>query len=473
MKRSLILLILLIGSFSLPLFGLEGKIDGKEISSVQYALDTVWVLLAAVLVFFMQAGFAMVEAGFTRAKNAVNIMMKNMMDLSIGMLSFWTLGFAIMFGTGNSFMGTSGFFVSADQVDSYASLSWSSVPVMVAFIFQAVFAATAATIVSGAVAERIKFGSYMVISAVLTIIIYPISGHWGWGGGWLGDLGFTDFAGSTIVHSVGGWAALAAVLVLGPRAGKYGKNGVVNAIPGHNIPLATLGVFILWMGWFGFNPGSTMSADASIGHIAVTTALSASAGSLAAFFITYMKYKRADVGMTLNGALAGLVGITAGTADASMGGAITIGAISGVVVVYSVLFFDKVKIDDPVGAISVHGVCGALGTLLLGFFHTTNGVLYAAEGGVTFLMNQAIGVVSIGAWAFGTTFILMHVVKATMGLRVTEEEEFQGLDYSEHGASAYPDFNISTLGSRRFDMPPTAKKGGEKVSSTSPAYNRG
>lgn len=441
-------MIVLAGYFTLPAFGLEGKIDGKEIPTINYLLDTVWVVIAAVLVFFMQAGFAMVEAGMTRAKNAVNIMMKNMMDLSIGVLSFWAIGFAIMFGNGNSFMGTSGFFVSAEQVDSYASLGWSSVPVYAAFLFQAVFAAVAATIISGAVAERIKFGSYMIISAGITTIIYPISGHWGWGGGWLGDLGFVDFAGSTIVHSVGGWGALAAVIVLGPRLGKYGKDGKVNVITGHNIPMCTLGVFILWMGWYGFNPGSTMAADVSIGRIAVTTTLSASIGSLTAFFVTYLKYKRADVGMTLNGALAGLVGITAGTADTTMVGALLIGAICGLAVVYSVLFFDKIKIDDPVGAISVHGTCGALGTILLGLFHSSSGLFYAKEGGALFLRNQVIGVVAIGAWAFLTSLILMLIIKATMGLRVTEEEEFQGLDYVEHGASAYPDFSISSLTTR-------------------------
>ncbi len=426
-----------------PAFGLEGKIDGKEVPALQYAMDTLWVLLAAVLVFFMQAGFAMVETGMTRAKNAVNIMMKNMMDLSIGALSFWALGFGIMFGTGNAFMGTSGFFVDASKVDAYASLAWTSVPVFAAFIFQAVFAATAATIISGAVAERIKFSTYLMISIVVTTLIYPISGHWGWGGGWLGDVGFTDFAGSTIVHSVGGWAALAAVLVLGPRIGKYGKNGETRVIAGHNIPLATLGVFILWMGWYGFNPGSTMAADVSIGAIAVTTTLAAAAGSLTAFILTYLKYKRADVGMTLNGALAGLVGITAGCANVTPVGAILVGVLSGSVVLVSVLFLDRIKVDDPVGAISVHGVCGAVGTLALGFLDAENGVLYG--GGFDLLQAQAIGVLSIGAWAFGVSFAIFKALDLIMGLRVTQEEEEQGLDYAEHGANAYPNFNVSTI----------------------------
>lgn len=435
-----------LGLFAMPALGLEGKIDGEAVSDIKYALDTVWVLLAAVLVFFMQAGFAMVESGFTRSKSAVNIMMKNMADLSIGTLSFWFVGFAIMFGNGNSLFGFSGFMPDASKVDDYASLAWSSVPVLAAFIFQAVFAATAATIVSGAVAERIKFSSYIVISILITTIIYPVSGHWGWGGGWLSDVGFSDFAGSTIVHSVGGWAALAATMVLGPRIGKYSDDGKPRAIPGHNVPLATLGVFILWMGWYGFNPGSTMGADVIIGAIAVTTTLSAAAGSLAAFFTTFMKYKRADVGMTLNGALAGLVGITAGCANTTPLGAIVIGVVSGVVVVFSVLALDAAKIDDPVGAISVHGVVGAVGTLMLGLMDAESGLLYG--GGAGLLVSQAIGVVSIGVWAFGSSFVLMKIVDMVMGLRVTEEEELAGLDYSEHGAAAYADFNISSLTAR-------------------------
>ncbi|MBU2649147.1 ammonium transporter [bacterium] len=449
MKKTFILTAILLGCAVVPAFGLEGKIDGKEIPAINYALDTVWVILAAILVFFMQAGFALVESGFTRAKNAVNIMMKNMMDLSVGVISFWLFGFAIMFGNGNSLIGLSGFFVDPSKVDAYSSLAWSSVPVMAAFIFQAVFAATSATIISGAVAERIKFSTYMMISAAVTIVIYPISGHWGWGGGWLSAFGFTDFAGSTIVHGVGGFAALACVLILGPRKGKFGKNGEAIPIPGHNIPLATLGVLILWMGWYGFNPGSTMGADAgAIGHIAVTTTLSAAAASLTAFFVTYALYKKADVGMTLNGALAGLVGITAGCANVSAAGSLVIGIISGIVVVFSVLTLDKARIDDPVGAISVHGVCGVMGTLLLGFLHTESGVFYAATtaDGISFLGVQALGVVSIVGWAFVSTFIIVKVIDILLGLRVEEEEEFQGLDYSEHGASAYADFNIRQSG---------------------------
>ncbi len=447
-KKGAILFLAVVCGLSVPAaFGLEGKIDGKSIPELQYALDTIWVMVAAVLVFFMQAGFAMVEAGFTRSKNAVNIMMKNMMDLSIGTLSFWAIGFAFMFGNGNGIIGLSGFFVGPEAVDSYDSLSWTSVPVLAAFMFQAVFAATAATIVSGAVAERIRFSSYMLLSAAITMVIYPISGHWTWGGGWLAEMGFTDFAGSTVVHAAGGFAAIAAVLILGPRKTKYGREGRARAIPGHNIPLATLGVFILWMGWYGFNPGSTMAAAANdIGHIAVTTTLSAAAASLTAFFVTFLRYRRADVGMTLNGALAGLVGITAGCANVDMCGAITIGAISGTLVVFSVLFFDKVRIDDPVGAISVHGVCGAVGTILLGFLHTDSGLLYAesAGEGFDFLIVQMVGVIAICLWVFASAYAFTKVIDILCGgIRVGEEEEYAGLDFSEHGAASYPDFNVN------------------------------
>ena len=367
------------------------------------------------------------------------------MDLSIGTLGFWMIGFALMFGNGNGLIGLSGFFVSAEAVDSYGSLSWTSVPVLAAFIFQAVFAATAATIVSGAVAERIKFSSYMILSAVITMVIYPISGHWAWGGGWLAEMGFTDFAGSAVVHAAGGSAAIAAVLILGPRKTKYNKEGKSKVIPGHNIPLATLGVFILWMGWYGFNSGSTMAAAAKdIGHVAVTTTLSAAAASLTAFWVTLIRYRRADVGMTLNGALAGLVGITAGCANVSMAGAIAIGIISGVLVVFSVLFFDKMQIDDPVGAISVHGICGAAGTILLGFLHTDSGLLYAAGGseGFDFLTVQVLGVLAICGWVFAGTYVFTKVIDTLWGgIRVGEEQEYVGLDFSEHGASSYPDFS--------------------------------
>ncbi|OGH04755.1 MAG: ammonium transporter [Candidatus Lambdaproteobacteria bacterium RIFOXYD1_FULL_56_27] len=446
MKKIAFASLLTLGLFALPAFGLEGKVSGQEIPALQYALDTVWVIFAAVLVFFMQAGFAMVESGFTRAKNASNIMMKNMMDFVIGSLSFYVIGFAVMFGNGTPFIGLEGFLPTAAQADSYSSLAWTSVPVLTAYFFQVVFAATAVTILSGAAAERIKFSTYLIISVLVTTVIYPVSGHWAWGGGWLSGLGFVDFAGSSVVHSVGGWASLAVVLVLGARLGKFNAAGKAMAIPGHNIPMATLGVFILWFGWYGFNPGSTMAATVNIGDIAVTTTLAGAAAALSAFIFTFMLYKRADVGMTLNGALAGLVGITAGCANVSPLGAIVIGLIVGILVVVSVLFFDKVKIDDPVGAISVHGVCGSTGTLLVGLFDTQKGLLYG--GGIDMLITQAIGVFSIALWAFGSSIVLFKILDMVMGLRVTEEEEHVGLDYSEHGAAAYPDFNISSVSAR-------------------------
>ncbi len=389
------------------------------------ALDILWVLLAGILVFFMQAGFAMVEAGFTRAKNVGNIIMKNFMDFSIGSLLFWIIGYSIMYGGEGAFFGAFDFFY--DKGDDLHNL-----------FFQTVFAATAATIVSGAMAERTKFSTYLVFSVVITVVIYPISGHWVWGGGWLSELGFHDFAGSTVVHSVGGWAALAGAWTIGPRIGKY--NGKTNAIPGHNMVLGALGVFILWLGWFGFNPGSQLAISGdnaySVALIVVTTNLSAAAGAVVTMFVTWFRYGKPDLSMTLNGALAGLVGITAGCDAVSPAGAVAIGAISGLVVVFSIEFIDqKLRVDDPVGAISVHGVVGAVGTLLVGFFAKEGGVLYG--GGFSLLGVQALGVVAIGAWAFGIGLILFRTLKATMGLRVSEQEERDGLDIHEHGQSSY------------------------------------
>lgn len=394
----------------------------------------------------MQAGFAMVESGFTRAKNSVNIMMKNLMDFSIGSLGYWILGFGIMFGaTMGGLFGTSGFFL-ADAIPDTADWPFAF------FIFQTVFAATAATIVSGAMAERTKFSSYLVYSVVISALIYPISGHWAWGSlfngaGWLENLGFIDFAGSTVVHSVGGWAALAGAIVLGPRIGKYAKNGKSKAIMGHSIPLAALGVFILWFGWFGFNPGSTTAGtDLSIGRIAVTTNLAAAAGAVAAMVTAWIVIGKPDASMALNGVLAGLVAITAPCANVSPMSAVIIGLIAGVLVVFSVLFIDKVlKIDDPVGAVSVHGVCGAFGTLAAGFFAQeqyggVNGLFFG--GGFDVLGVQFLGVVSVFAWAFGAAFIMFTIIKATIGLRVKPEEEVQGLDIGEHGQEAYAGFQI-------------------------------
>jgi len=410
---------------------LEG--NAAAVAGVQTNLNYVWTLVAACLVFFMQAGFAMVESGFTRAKSAVNIMMKNLMDFSMGSIAFWAIGFGIMFGPSSTgWFGTDGFFLSG----------WTGLEgdqwVLAFWMFQCVFAATAATIVSGAVAERTKFVGYLIYSIVLCAFIYPVFGSWAWGsllngGGWLEGMGFIDFAGSTVVHSIGGWAALAGAIVLGPRIGKYGKNGEVRAIPGHNIPMAAIGVFILWLGWFGFNPGSTTTGDSSIAMIFVTTNLSAATGAIFAMFSSWIMFKKPDIGMSLNGALAGLVGITAGCANVSPTSAVIIGAISGVLVVLSVVTIDKMHIDDPVGAISVHGVCGAWGTLAAGLFNM---------GGTSskIMITQLVGIGAAFVWAFGTAFILFKVIDMTIGLRVSKEDEMLGVDITEHGAHAYNDF---------------------------------
>jgi len=405
------------------------------IAAVQKHADFVWTIIAAVLVFFMQAGFAMVETGFTRAKNAVNIMMKNLMDFSMGALGFWAIGFALMFGvTATGWFGTSGFFLGDFAQDKDPWL-------YAFFIFQTVFAATAATIVSGAMAERTKFVGYLAYSIVISAVIYPVFGSWAWGSlykgsGWLEGLGFIDFAGSTVVHSVGGWAALAGALVLGPRLGKYTKDGKVKAIPGHNLPLAALGVFILWFGWFGFNAGSTTAAITDIALISANTALAAAAGSVGAMFTAWAMFGKPEGSMALNGALAGLVGITAGCANVSPTSSIIIGLIAGVVVVLSVVFIDsKLRIDDPVGAISVHGVCGAWGTLAAGLFNA--GGFSAKVVGV-----QLVGIGAAFLWVFPTAFVLFKLINATIGLRVTPEEEMEGLDFGEHGNNAYPDFQI-------------------------------
>ena len=432
---------------STEVFALNGSVEGKEVSAAKYMADTVWVLLAAFLVFFMQAGFAMVESGFTRAKNAVNILMKNLMDFSIGSVAFWAVGFAIMFGNGNSLLGLSGWFVPAES-KAFASLEWSSVPTYAAWLFQLVFAATAATIVSGAMAERTRFKSYLIYTIFITGFIYPVVGHWIWGGGWLSGLGMVDFAGSTVVHSTGGWLALAGAIVLGARVGKYDANGNPRPIPGHNLPLAALGVFILWLGWFGFNPGSQMGADAiDISLIAVTTNIAAAGGGIAAMVTAWLMLGKPDAGMALNGALAGLVAITAPCAFVTPGSALIIGLIGGVVVVFSVLLFERIKIDDPVGAISVHGTCGALGTLLLGFFHQEQGIFFAADKGAAFkfLGAQFVGVIAVFAWCMIIGLILFKLIKALVGLRVSREEELEGLDYGEHGASAYPDFTVTSI----------------------------
>jgi Amt family ammonium transporter len=409
----------------------------ESVAKVQRHVDFVWTLVAAFLVFFMQAGFAFVETGLTRAKNAVNICMKNLMDFAIGSLAYWLIGFGLMFGaSATGWFGTTGFLFSdfAAEGDPWVYAFW---------MFQVVFAATAATIVSGAMAERTKFSSYLLYSAFISAIVYPVFGSWAWGslykgGGWLEKMGFIDFAGSTVVHSVGGWAALAGAIVLGPRLGRYGKDGKPRAMPGHNLPYATLGVFILWFGWFGFNPGSTTAASTDIALIAVNTNLSAAAGAVAAMITAWIFLKKPDATMMLNGALAGLVGITAPCANVVPGSAVAIGLIAGVLVVFAVLFFDRIRIDDPVGAISVHGVCGAWGTLAAGLFN---------HDGVTFAIVkvQVIGIVAAFLWTFTTMFVFFKLIKMTIGLRVSAEEEIDGLDQHEHGNEAYaPDTYSST-----------------------------
>lgn len=398
---------------------------------IQLVLDVVWVLIAAALVYFMQAGFAMVEAGFTRAKNAGNIIMKNLMDFTIGSLFYFLVGFAIMFGTSaGGFIGSSGFFNPTSLAD--ADGIFNGLPIGVFIIFQTVFCATAATIVSGAMAERTKFASYLIYSACITIFVYPVTGHWIWGGGWLGDLGFHDFAGSTAVHMVGGACALVGAKVLGPRIGKYDKNGKPNAFPGHNIPMGALGVFILWFGWFGFNCGSTLAATTDIGDIAMTTNLAAAAATMATLIVTWIRYGKPDVSMTLNGSLAGLVAITAGCDAVSNYSAIMIGALAGIFVVIAIEFVEKVlKIDDPVGAIGVHGACGFLGTVLTGVF-----------GPDVSVMPQIIGVFAVLIYVLIVAFIIFTVINKTIGLRVSPKEEEEGLDVHEHGSSAYANFRL-------------------------------
>lgn len=402
------------------------------------SIDTMWVLLATCLVFFMQAGFAMVETGFTRAKNTGNIIMKNFMDFSVGSFIFWLFGFGIMFNADvGGIIGT----VDVLTLGSYEHLGLR-IPTETFIIFQTVFCATAATIVSGAMAERTKFISYLIFSLVISAVIYPVVGHWIWGGGWLAELGFHDFAGSTVVHSVGGWAALVGAKVIGPRIGKY-KDGKSKTIYGHSITLGALGVFILWFGWFGFNPGSTLSMGNPelVGHIFMTTNLAASAGAICAMIITWVRNKKPDVGMTLNGALAGLVGITAGTDIVGLPAALLIGSLSGLLIVYASEFIDKfLKIDDPVSAFSVHGACGVLGTILVGVFATDGGLYYT--GSFKLISIQLIGVIAVAVWTICTSFVLFKVIDATIGLRVTKEEEVLGLDIEEHGIVSYPDFEI-------------------------------
>ncbi len=406
------------------------------------AMDTIWVLLGTCLVFFMQAGFCMVETGFTRAKNAGNIIMKNMMDFAVGSVIFYIIGFSLMFGDSmGGFIGIPSLFSKGE----FASLTeWMMLDLNTFIIWQTVFCATAATIVSGAMAERTKFSSYLIYSFCISALIYPVVGHWIWGGGWLSELGFHDFAGSTVVHSVGGWSALIGAMILGPRIGKYTKKGKVNAIPGHSLTLGALGVFILWLGWFGFNPGSSLSGmDTGLNSlIFMTTNLAAAAAAIVTMTVTWIRYKKPDVSMTLNGALAGLVAITAGCDIVTIEGALIIGIVAGIVVIFGIEFIDKVlKIDDPVGAIGVHGLCGATGTVLVGVFATEGGLLYG--GGFAMIGVQLVGVLAVAVWTIACMSVVFLTIKHTIGLRVTEEEEVQGLDLHEHGlSSSYADFEV-------------------------------
>ena len=464
-----------------PMKVLAGKADDLKV-----AVDTVWVLATAFLVFFMNLGFATVESGFCRAKNTVAILAKNFIVFAVSSVAFLVLGFGLMFGDGNAILGTQGLFFVGGADNSpamgdaykgvYSALNWTGVPLWAKFFFQLVFAGTAATIVSGAVAERVKFASFYIFSFIMVGLIYPIVGHWIWGGGWLAKLGMFDFAGSTVVHSVGGWAALAGAIMLGPRLGKYTKDGKMQPIPGHSIALGTLGVFVLWFGWFGFNPGSTMAADpGAIARIAVATNTAAAAAAISASIAAWVMLGKPDLTMVLNGALAGLVAITAPCAFVSVGSSLIIGLIAGVLVVVSVLFFDRVKVDDPVGAVSVHLVCGAFGTLSLGLFAqdqftpgtTGNGLFFG--GGLKLFLAQLTGVVVVGIFTFAISMIGWGVIKAGLGIRVSAEEEYEGLDIGEHGISAYPEFH--TGGS--VSGPAVSMGRSASIMSTEPLRERG
>ncbi|BAZ46505.1 ammonium/methylammonium permease [Chondrocystis sp. NIES-4102] len=407
--------------------GLEPPSNTQELTVI---LNTVFLLFCSILVIFMNAGFAMVEAGFCRQKNAVNILAKNLIVFAIATLAYWAIGYGLMYGEGNPFIGLNGFFFSGDPAAYGNSAYPEAVPEAISFLFQVAFAATAATIVSGAVAERVHFGAFLIFSTLLVAFSYAITGHWIWDGGWLSEMGFRDFAGSTVVHSVGGWAALVGAALLGPRLGRY-QNGRIGAIPGHNMGFATLGCLILWIGWFGFNPGSELAATGNIAYIALTTNLSGAAGGVAATTTSWLKDGKPDLSMIINGILAGLVGITAGCADVSYLSAIIIGLIAGVLVVFSVGFFDRLKIDDPVGATSVHLVCGIWGTLAVGIFSTNPDHN---------IVTQLIGVLAVAAFTILFSAIVWSILKFTMGIRVNEEDERIGLDISEHGMEAYNGF---------------------------------
>jgi ammonium transporter, Amt family len=420
--------------------------------TLAHGINTVWVLLCAALVFFMEAGFAMLEAGFVRAKNSLNIIMKVFIDCCSGLLGYWVLGFGVMYGVDKlGVFGTSGFFARS-AMENLPFLKQFGLSVEVYWMFQAAFAVAVATIVSGAVAERMKFLPYMVFSFLATAVIYPVAGHMVWNPeGLFYKMGMLDFAGSAAVHAVGGWASLAAVMVLGPRIGKYKKDGSANVIPGHSLPLAALGAFILWFGWFGFNPGSALNAfgeGASIAHVVVATNLAAAAGGLVSALFTLARYGKVDASMTINGALAGLVAVTGGCAFVSNFSAVIIGAVAGVLVVVAVEFIDKIHADDPVGAIAVHGVCGSFGVIAVGLFASKevnpaiseSGLL--AGGGFHLLGVQALGLLVVSLWAFAATFGLFKLLKAISGIRVSVDDEIEGMDISEHGIRSYATSSI-------------------------------
>lgn len=441
------LALLIVGTWSLA-----AQAQEPTAADVQANLDNVWVLVAATLVIFMNAGFCMVETGFCRQKNAVNVLSKNLIVFALATVGFWFLGFSLMFGTAGTsgFVGWGNLFL-AGPAELYVPSFASNLTKDTFFIFQVAFAGTAATIVSGAVAERIKFVDFLIFSLLLTGVAYPITGHWVWAeSGWLFNLGFHDFAGSTVVHSVGGWAALMGAAFLGPRIGKY-QDGQINALPGHNLSIATLGCLILWIGWFGFNPGSVLAANGAIAYVAVTTNLAGAVGGIAATVTSWILNGKPDLSMTINGILAGLVGVTAGCYVVGYAGAFWIGLVAGIIVVFSVGFFDSIKIDDPVGATSVHLVCGIWGTLAVGLFANPNNATQAGTaitkgaglfygGGFTQLGIQLVGILTIALFTVVLTAIFWAILKATLGIRVAPEEELKGLDIGEHGMEAYSGF---------------------------------
>jgi len=467
-KQIKYILILLASIFASSLWAQEGAPAqdpnaeaAQELVNLRIGLDTLWVLLCGMLVFFMNAGFALVESGFARSKNTVNILAKNFIVFALSTFAFWVIGWGLMFGDGNSFIGTQGLFFVGGEDNSpltgdaykgvYSSINWTAVPLQAKFFFQLVFAGTAATIVSGAVAERIKFHSFVIFSLILVAFMYPVTGHWVWGGGFLGQEGFRDFAGSTVVHSVGGWAALSGAIILGPRLGKYLPDGTLKPIMGHNMSSAALGTLILWLGWFGFNPGSTMGVGdgSAIAHVLLATNIAAAMGALGATVASILLLKKPDISMILNGTLAGLVAITSPCAFVTIKSAAVIGFLGGALVVASVLFFDKVKVDDPVGATSVHLVNGIWGTLAAGFFfdnEIAKSVAGIAENDLlgygAQIWVQVKGIFLIGLFTFVVSAVVWYVLKLLGGIRVSEQEEIEGLDIGEHGNEAYPDFQI-------------------------------